>query len=102
MDKTISMIKMVITYNGAEEGSDQKWTSGAGNDLFLNLGGVYKGVALQLSSNCMCYALFTFLSVVSELKGYPSHFFISCDLALTISCTLMMNLNIYCYIFLNE
>lgn len=81
MDKTISMIKMVITYNGAEEGSDQKWTSGAGNDLFLNLGGVYKGVALQLSSNCMCYALFTFLSVVSELKGYPSHFFISCDLA---------------------
>lgn len=43
---------------------------GAGNDLFLDLGDVYKGVALQLLSNCMFYALFTFLSVVSELKGH--------------------------------
>lgn len=95
IDKIISTIKIVITHGGVKRGRSPGivfW--GAGNDMFLNLGDSCIGVALKLLPNCMFYAFFMFFSVVSELKGYPSYFLNSCELSLTLSCTLMVALNI--------
>lgn len=46
MDKIVSAIKIVITYGGAEGGVTRMHLWGAGNDLVLDVGDSYIGVAL--------------------------------------------------------